>query len=357
MLQAAAPVFEEFHFRTSILSTGNEVGAFADELASVGYEVHHLPYSKIWRYPTLKYLRQLYALIRRGEYDVVHIHPERSYLAHALVARFAGVKRVIRTVHHIYPQPRTWVGTLRRCEVTLERFFCRFFLNVIFVSNSKSGLLNEKQTYFSQNELIYNWFNSELFQYGYREDRARVLAELNIPSDALVLVSLGKNWDYKNYSLVIEALSLLQDENIFYLQVGPEGEGAPLTNLACKLGLQNQVLCMGRVEDPLPYLKAADFYIMPSTIEGFGCAAVEAMGIGLPCIFSYVPALKDFENLPGITYTQELTARSVADAILSAKEASEEERLNAGKDLSMHVQRAFSPENTVPKYVSLYKRE
>ena len=46
----------------------------------------------------------------------------------------------------------------------------------------------------------------------------------------------------------------------------------------------------------IPFLYASDVYIMPSSREGFGVAAVEAMGSGLPAILSNRPALYDFKD-------------------------------------------------------------
>ena len=99
--------------------------------------------------------------------------------------------------------------------------------------------------------------------------------------------SLGGNWAYKNYDLIVSALSRIPAAlDVIYAQVGLQGEGAPLESLASETGVTHRLQCRGVVAETLPYLHAADAYLMPSSEEGFGVAAVEAMASGLPAILS-----------------------------------------------------------------------
>jgi glycosyltransferase involved in cell wall biosynthesis len=59
-----------------------------------------------------------------------------------------------------------------------------------------------------------------------------------------------------------------------------------LKALAMKLGIEDSVDWLGYVNDPLPLLRGADFFVMTSRFEGTPNALLEAMACGLPAIIS-----------------------------------------------------------------------
>lgn len=65
--------------------------------------------------------------------------------------------------------------------------------------------------------------------------------------------------------------------------------------------MSNFIHFWGTVDDVLPFLQMSDYYIMPSSAEGFGNATIEAMSSGLKPILSAVKALIDFKNYYDIT--------------------------------------------------------
>jgi glycosyltransferase involved in cell wall biosynthesis len=237
----------------------------------------------------------------------------------------------------------------------IKRKVLKKFLNVAIVSNSMSGWENEKYTYFSENLIIPNWFDSNRFRPCDPITRAQVRDNLGYKEGIFVLVSVGGNWGYKNYDLIIKALDLIPNKyDILYVQVGPQGEGQPLQELANRLGVTSRLHCTGKVPDPLKYLHAADAFIMPSSIEGFGCAAAEAMGVGIPCILSHVPALKDFrETCPEVIYIDP-NPSSIAKAVVEIYSQSPVNRSTIGRELSKRAHANYGIENGAGEYVKLY---
>ncbi|HUW32433.1 MAG TPA: glycosyltransferase family 1 protein, partial [Planctomycetota bacterium] len=67
----------------------------------------------------------------------------------------------------------------------------------------------------------------------------------------------------------------------------------PILRMIAQLGLQDEVILPGRVpQEYLPALySAADMFVFPSLIEGFGLPPLEAMACGTPAIVSKDPAL------------------------------------------------------------------
>ena len=306
MLKSAAPQWcsRDTHV---VLSTGGIVGSFAPTLEQAGYEILHLPFAK-----NFSFFRRLAALINEGSYDIVHIHTARAAPIYAAVAGLMVRNRpvVFRTVHHLFR-----FDGLLRVRKKLERKLMKHLLGVRFLSNSPSGMRNERRRYGMSNTYAPNWYDSDLFTPPTDEDARKARAGLGWPEDLTVFVSLGGNWFYKNYDRIVRALALIPEEHhILYVQIGVQGKGSPLERLAEYLGVQHRLQCTGVVNDILPMLWAADAYLMPSSEEGFGIAAVEAMAAGTPAILGNVEALTDFkETVEGIRYVEPET-----DAIAGA---------------------------------------
>ncbi len=349
MMLSAARVWLEKH-EQSILSTGEVPGAFAEKLSKAGYQIEHIPFQK-----RIGFFLQLARLIRKHRYDLIHLHPERGALAYSLAIRLLVSRRIpiVRTVHHLF----RFDGLLRLRKL-LERQIMKRLLGVRFLSNSPSGKRNEKHRYAMENELAPNWYDDQFYRPPTDEQRKKSRNIAEWKDSLTVFLSLGGNWGYKNYDLIVQALSLIPEHYpILYAQLGVQGVGRPLETLAAKLGVSHRLQCLGVVPDPLPYLHAADVYLMPSSEEGFGVAAVEAMASGLPAILSNVEALCDFgTNICEICYV-EPTPTSIADAMIRFCDLSTKERRNIGNLQATDVRKHYGTSAGPMDYLRVWQQE
>jgi glycosyltransferase involved in cell wall biosynthesis len=122
--------------------------------------------------------------------------------------------------------------------------------------------------------------------------KAVARAELNIPENAKVLVSVGALVDRKGFHRVIEVLPALMAKypELIYLVVGgdsPEGNIRERLEYQVKtLKLEDNVRFLGAYpsEELKVPLSAADLFVLATANEGWANVFLEAMACGLPVI-------------------------------------------------------------------------
>jgi glycosyltransferase involved in cell wall biosynthesis len=344
MLTSASAFWRGKGVGLSALATAKNEGAYAEVFRKNGFTVFHIPYSL-----SLKFVFQLFSLMKREKFDVVHIHPERAFFQYAIAAWLARVPVKISTVHHIYAY-RSW----HVIRPWIYRHICKYVFRVQYVSNSLSGQANEKQLYGLNHVYIPNWFDSRIYNQGAintNQDND-LRKRMEIADDKILLVSLGGNTEYKNYDKVIEALGTDDLRNRYvYMHLGHDDrhELIPLANKH-----QVEFKSMGCVKNTIPYLLSADLVMMPSREEGFGIAAVETMAIGVPICLSRRPALIDFKQLTDKLFWCEPTVEGIREFLKGFKKLSEFERITIGEAL-IAVSERFTIERGANAYLDLYR--
>jgi glycosyltransferase involved in cell wall biosynthesis len=105
----------------------------------------------------------------------------------------------------------------------------------------------------------------------------------------------------KNIEPLIKSLPKIEEKNVYVLIVGDGSTEADilyrnyLKELAKALKVSKQVLFPGWLEkeELWKIYLAYDLFVLPSLSEGMPNAMLEALGLGLPCIGSDVPGIKD----------------------------------------------------------------
>jgi len=119
-------------------------------------------------------------------------------------------------------------------------------------------------------------------------DRVALRASVGIPADAVVVGTLGRLVDSKGVDILLAAVATLS-KNRPTLRCVVVGDGPAETRLkeaAAELGIGHSVVFAGFVEDPYSWLAALDVFALPTLLESFGLAALEAMAAGVPVVAS-----------------------------------------------------------------------
>jgi glycosyltransferase involved in cell wall biosynthesis len=121
------------------------------------------------------------------------------------------------------------------------------------------------------------------------------LAQLG-DAEAPLIVSVSRHDGRKGIDVLIDALERLRDRQVPFRSclVGP---GLLLQTHRREIrarGLEDRVVLPGRVPDVMPYLRAADVYVLPSLQEGSGSVALlEALQAGAAIIASEVDGIPE----------------------------------------------------------------
>lgn len=104
------------------------------------------------------------------------------------------------------------------------------------------------------------------------------------------ILTVGRLKAQKNHAMLVSAFRQLlanTDARLMILGTGDLAEA--LARQIEGEGLAGKVLMPGHVEDPVPYYRSADLFVLSSDYEGFGNVLVEALACGLQVVSTDCP--------------------------------------------------------------------
>lgn len=347
MLALAAPIFIKNGFELHALSTGENRGSYSEILENAGYKVHHIPFKK-----NPKYFWDLYKLFKKEKFEIVHIHPERAFVWHAIVAKISRVKIIVRTVHNIF----NFKGVLR-IRKYFARWFARNIIKVKFHAVSDSVALIEKENFNNQATKIYNWIDEiKFYPLENVNDKFLLREKLRIREDSFAIISVGACSSVKRHNMIIEALNKIikKVENVVYLHLGDGPQLNEEIQLAEKYGLNKSIIFAGQKENIRDYLAASDVFVMVSEYEGLGNASLEALFCGLPLIVTNTYGLREvvINNYNGLLISN---TTDLSEAILEFYNSPNKQKEFSKNSIKLAHEK-FSMEKSVNELIELYKR-
>lgn len=180
---------------------------------------------------------------------------------------------------------------------------------------------------------------------------------LGIPPDAWLVLYLGRLTPGKNPDLLLEAFARLDFPNARLAFVGPseDGQREALERRAASLGVSARVIFPGPLygSDKVDALAAADLFVLPSSSESFGIAAVEAMASSVSVVVTdrcgVAPFVVGRAGLVVPLGLEPLTA-AIRELLLDERRRSDFARM------APQVARSLSWEEPVQQLEALYRR-
>jgi glycosyltransferase involved in cell wall biosynthesis len=222
-----------------------------------------------------KHLVEIKKIIKRFNVDIIHTHDFGSRIRAVILSMFHFRINVVYTAH------------------TTGLFKSMFFLDKCMhnicvkktIAISDVVYKEAKDNKIKNVVKIYN--GVDLDKFIFKNKKINLKKEINIINVARV------DYKVKGQDILIKALKILKDNKIKFncLFVGDNTKNFEksfkfLQNLLEENDLKDNVLFLGNRRDVNILLQSADLFILPSRIEGFGLAIIEAMASGVPVICS-----------------------------------------------------------------------
>jgi len=282
------------------------------ELAARGHEIHFITYSQPFRltgreaniryhevpvsnYPLFEYPPYDLALATRmaevAEFyslDLLHVHYAIPHSVSALLARqmLAARGRHLPFITTLHGTDITLVG-LDRSYLPITKFGIAESDGVTAISSYLRDRTYEAFDITREIEVIRNFVNCDFYVRNpelVAQQRPRYAA-----ADEKILVHLSNFRPVKRVTDIVEIFARVAPvvpSRLLLIGDGPDRSAAEF--LALKLGVADRVDFLGKQENVNELLALADVMVMPSEMESFGLAALEAMACCVPTIATRV---------------------------------------------------------------------
>lgn len=259
--------------------------------------------------------------------DVIHSQCEYfSYQFAGYISRKTHAP-IVHTYHTLYEQYVTYVFPSRRIGAYVVGVLSRLRLRnaeAIVAPTAKVETVLRK--YGLHNPIHVVPSGIALEQHKQRispQEREQKRRELGIPSDALVLLNLGRLGTEKNLTELVALFAAARKQNskLYFLIVGNGPARAQLEEEAARLGVGDYVIFTGMVppEQVHAFYQLGDVFVSASTSETQGLTYIEAAANGLPLLCRRDPCLDGVlvEGRNGWEYEAEEQFCEILDTILN----------------------------------------
>ena len=145
----------------------------------------------------------------------------------------------------------------------------------------------------------------------------QVNEEINKEKDDIIVIGIGTACVRKGIDIFIESQQILKNKgfnNFKFIWIGGVIEDKDIISKI--IDASEDLVFLGPKENPFPYLKSADIFVLPSREDPFPLVALEAMALGKPVV-----AFKDGGGIPEALeddgeIVNEMNSESLANSIL-----------------------------------------
>ncbi|GAA2994430.1 glycosyltransferase family 4 protein [Kitasatospora albolonga] len=262
-------------------------GPYVEQLTAIG--VRHEPLHALTRAwepkADLAAARELLAVLRRIEPDVLHTHNPKTGVMGRILGRLAGVPVVVNTCHGLWAQAHDPIA--KRAFVLGAEAFAARFSHAELYQNGEDRKTLSRAVPARRSRVVGN--GVDLSRFGADpEARARIRAGLGVADDELLVGGVGRRVAEKGIVEYAEAARALAGKARF-VWVGPQDADKPDALAEEERGVEY----LGSRSDMPQVYAALDVFVLPSYREGFSRSAMEAAASGLPMVLSDIRGCRE----------------------------------------------------------------
>lgn len=317
------------------------------------HEVEVNQYS-VFRYPPydLTLASKMAEIAKREELDLLHVHYAVPHAICAFLAKqmVGDHLKIVTTLHGTDITVLGYDPSLSE----LIRFGIERSDSVTAVSNS---LIEQTKVLLGTNkeiDCVYNFIDEKVYQRSVSSDLRK---EYGIRPEEKVIIHVSNFRSVKRVPDVVKTFSRVHKEVPSKLLL--VGDGPELT-VACRLtrelGLEGDVLFLGKQDNIAELFSISDLKLLLSEKESFGLVLLEAMACGVPVIGTNIGGIPEVVENGKIGYTCEV---GDLDEITSkALEILKNDQLHAkmSQNAIKHVHEKFHSSKIVEQYLDIYAK-
>ena len=346
------------------------------ELAARGHEVHFISYAPPIRltdtnerihfhevenssYPlfdhapyALSLAVKMMQVAEAEDLDLLHVHYAIPHSVSALLARSMAAPRRLPFITTLHGTDITLVGN-DRSFLPITKFSIEQSDGVTAISHYLKQRTLEEFDIKHPIEVIPNFVNCDLYL---RKDDPALRAEW-APDGEPILMHLSNFRPVKRLTDVVEIFGLVREKiraKLVLIGDGPERGAAEY--IVRKKKLARDVHFLGKQDRVYQHLAQADVFLLPSDLESFGLAALEAMACEVPVVASNVGGVPEVIEHGVDGYLHE--PRDVAAAAGYALEIlSRPDRGRAmGQTARINARKKYCANDVIPLYEEYYRQ-
>jgi len=346
------------------------------ELAARGHDVHFISYAppirlnysnehihfhevEVSNYPlfdhqpyTLSLAVKMAEVASSAQLDLLHVHYAIPHSVSAMLARQMAVPRRLPFITTLHGTDITLVGS-DRSYLPITKFSIEQSDGITSVSRYLKQATIETFGITQPIEVITNFVNCD--EYCRASDPAR-RAEW-APNGEPILTHLSNFRPVKRVTDVVEIFALVREKipaKLVMVGDGPDRGAAEW--VATKRGVQKDVLFLGKQDRIYEVLAQADLFLMPSELESFGLAALEAMACEVPVIATNVGGVPEV-----VTHGVDGYLVPVGDVAAAARFAIEllstpGRVREMGRTARVNARKRYCSNDVIPRYEAYYRK-
>jgi L-malate glycosyltransferase len=346
------------------------------ELAARGHEIHFISYAppirltdtndhiqfhevEISSYPlfdhapyALSLAVKMMEVAEAENLDLLHVHYAIPHSVSALLARMMAAPRRLPFITTLHGTDITLVGN-DRSFLPITKFSIEQSDGVTAISHYLKRRTLEEFDIKRPIEVIPNFVNCDLYC---RTENPALRAQW-APDGEPILMHLSNFRPVKRVTDVVEIFALVREKmraKLVLIGDGPDRGAAEYIVRKKKLG--GDVHFLGKQDRVYQHLAQADVFLLPSDLESFGLAALEAMACEVPVVATNVGGLPEVveHGIDGYLFTprEVAIAARYSMEILSRPDRGRE----MGKAARINARKKYCANDVIPIYESYYRQ-
>ena len=346
------------------------------ELAARGHDIHFISYAppirmnlndprihfhraEVVSYPlfdhspyTLSLATKMLEVFERESLDLLHVHYAIPHSVSALLARSMAAPRKLPFITTLHGTDITLVGNNHNF-LPITKYSIEQSDGVTSISHYLHKRTLEEFGIKRPIEVIPNFVNCDL----YSRKPDEVLRSEWAPDGEPILMHLSNFRPVKRILDAVEIFALVREKmpaKLVLIGDGPDRE--PAEALVKRRGIERDVMFLGKKDSVQGKLSDADVFLLPSEMESFGLAALEAMACEVPVIATNVGGIPEV-----IEHGVDGYLTGVGDVATAARYAIDLlSRADRGREMGqlarINARKKFCANDIIPMYESYYER-